>query len=136
MPPRPWLHTAVLGLCGFTCLSGCGAKTPLQPVNLSPVVQFLVAFPTTLSPGDSAVVVCGARDPDGDPVVFDWSSDCRLVKQTDSTDITTYGRGNTLVVHAGTCARAPLDTGWVSCFVRDQKGGGAYAGTIHIVIRQ
>jgi hypothetical protein len=41
-----------------------------------------------------------------------------------------------LVVYPGACVRATVDTGWVACEVRDGKGGGAYAGTVHIIVRQ
>ena len=126
----------MLGLCLLGGPSGCGVETPLQPVNRRPVVQSLIAFPASISPGDSAVVVCHATDPDGEPVVFDWTSDCRLIKQGASEQFTAYSRGSTLVVYAGACADAPLDTGWVSCHVRDGKGGGTDAGSIRIVIRQ
>jgi hypothetical protein len=124
-----------LALCVLTCLTGCGVKTPLQLAFHSPVVQSLVAFPTTISPGDSAVVVCQATDADGDTVLFDWSSDCRLIREGDSnSSFTSYSRGGSLVVYPGPCVRAPLDTGRVSCSVRDGKGGGAYAGVVQIVI--
>lgn len=132
----PRLLTAVLGLYLLSYLPSCGVKTPLLPVNRSPVVQSLMAFPASISPGDSAVVVCHATDPDGEPVVFDWTSDCRLIKQGAPGAFTAYQRGSSLVVYAGTCAHAPLDTGWVSCHVRDGRGGGANAGVIRIVIRQ
>ena len=136
MLPGSRLLSPLLGLCVLTCMTSCGEKTPLQPVNRSPVVQSLIAFPAALSPGDSAVVVCQATDPDGERVVFDWTSDCRLIKQGASGEFTAFNRGNTLVVYAGACARAPLDTGWVSCEVRDGRGGGGYAGTVRIVIHQ
>jgi hypothetical protein len=130
------LITLMLGFCLLTCLSSCGVKTPLQPVNRKPVVQSLIAFPASISPGDSAVVVCHATDPDGDTLMFDWTSDCRLIKQGAPGDYIWYSFSNTLVVYAGACADAPIDTGWVSCYVRDRRGGGAYAGVIRVVIRQ
>jgi len=136
MLPCSRLLTSALCLCALTCLSSCGAKTPLQPVNRSPEVQSLIAFPVSISVGDSAVVVCHATDSDGDQVVFDWSSDCRLIKQGAPGQLTLYNVGSTLVVYAGACADAPLDTGWVSCSVRDGRGGGAYAGVVRILIRQ
>ncbi len=136
MLPRSRLLTPMLGVCVLACLSSCGLKTPLQPVDRSPVVQSLIAFPTSITIADSAIVVCNAADPDGDPMMFDWTSDCRLIKQGASEEFTAYNLGNTLIVYAGACAHAPLDTGWVSCEVRDGRGGGAYAGTIHIVVRQ
>lgn len=124
----------LMGLGVLACLSSCGVKTPLEPVNRSPVVQSLIAFPASISPGDSAVVVCHATDPDGDGVVFDWFWYGRL--NTGLSDGSALNRGNTLVVRAGTGGAAPVDTGGVSCFVRDRRGGGASAGTVLIVIRQ
>lgn len=136
MPRRIRSLLPLLGLCGLACVSSCGTKTPLQPVNRSPVVHSLIVFPATISPGDSAVVVCHATDPDGEPVEFDWTSDCRLIKRGAANSFVLYNVGNTLVVYAGACADGPLDTGWVSCDVRDGRGGGARAGTVRIVIRQ
>lgn len=133
--PRPQTYVLLI-LGGMICMSSC-VRTPLRPVNRSPVVQSLVAFPTNISPGDSAVVVCHATDPDGDPVEFDWTSDCRLIKQgAFPWEYTAHSRGNTMVVYGGACADAPVDTGWIACDVRDGKGGGARAGVVLIVIRQ
>jgi hypothetical protein len=131
-----WLLTPMLVLCVLACLSSCGSKTPLQPENRSPVVQSLIAFPASISPGDSAVVVCHATDPDGDALDFDWTSDCRLIKQGAPRDFTWYSRSSTLIVYAGACADAPIDTGWVRCHVRDRKGGGTDAGVVRVVIRR
>ena len=138
MPLRSHWKLSTVFLGALLSVAGCGAKTPLAPANSSPVVQSLMAFPTTIGPGDSAVVVCTATDADGDTVVFDWSSDCRLIRkgQRSSGGPTDYNRGNVMVVYAGTCASAPLDTGWISCSARDGRGGGAYAGTVLIIISQ
>ena len=130
-----WLGILVAAVA--FAMSGCGEEIPLQPVNHSPIVQSLTAFPTTIGLGDSAVVICAATDVDGDTLMFDWTSDCRLVKkgqQPDAYWLTTWE--GTLVVHAGACATSPLDTGWVSCSVRDRRGGGARAGTVRIIIQQ
>lgn len=122
--------------CLLVGLSGCGTKTPIQPVNRDPIVHSLIGFPLTLSPGDSAVVVCHATDPDGDTMMFEWSSDCRLIKRGVPRDLDWYTFSNTLVVYAGDCAHAPADTGWVRCYVRDRRGGETNAGVIRIVIRR
>jgi len=114
-------------------MSGCHAATPIQPVNRSPVVHSLLAFPTTIGSSDSAVVVCIATDADGDTVVFDWDSDCRLVMKGASRSGTAYNRPNVLVVYAG-CVTGPVDTGSVYCFARDGRGGGAYAGRVSIIV--
>lgn len=131
-------RSKALVACGalVVMLAGCGVKTPLQPVNRSPVVQSLVAFPSVLAPGDSAVVVCSATDPDGEAVVFDWYSDCRLLLKGFNGSTAFNRNSNSIVVYIGTCGNAPLDTGWVSCEVRDGRGGGAYAGTIPIAIQR
>jgi len=83
-------------------------------------------------------VLCNATDPDGDTVVYDWSSDCRMVKKGAGSGEVGYNNRSDpgLVVYPGACVRAPIDTGWVTCEVRDGKGGGAYAGTVYIVVRQ
>ena len=119
-------------------LVACDISTPLQPVNHSPEVRALSVFPATIGLGDSAIVTCEATDADGDTVVYDWSSDCRMLKKGDNFGyLTLYNRlDHSLVVYATPCNRAPLDTGWVSCEVRDGRGGGAYAGTVRIVVRQ
>jgi len=136
VPLRPAHRAVVLSLALAACVAACDMSTPLQPVNRSPVIQSLVAFPTTIGPGDSAIVVCGATDPDGDTLVYDWSSDCRLVKQGDPYgNFTVFERGRSMVVYAGTCNRAPVDTGWISVEVRDHRGGGVYAGPVFIVVR-
>lgn len=130
------LAVSMLGV--VLCTSGCGEETPLQPVNRRPVVHSLTAFPTTIGLTDSAIVVCVATDVDGDTLVFDWTSNCKLIKQGEHPwgGPTIYNRGNTLVVYPGSCINAPEDTGWVSCSAHDGRGGGAYAGAVRIIIRQ
>jgi len=129
------LPALIVGAC--LSAAGCGTEIPLQPVNHSPVALSLSAFPTTIGPGDSAIVICTATDADGDTIVFDWSSDCRLIKQGQYRDqFTLYNQRNTLVVYAGSCAKSPLDTGWVSCSAYDGRGGGDRAGTVRIFIQQ
>jgi len=121
------------------CVAACSTTTPLEPVhpNQDPVVQSLTAFPTTLAPGDSAIVVCSVTDADGDRLQFGWSSDCRLLKKGNVLGSETlYNASRSLVVYAGKCNKAPVDTGWVTCEVWDDKGGFAYAGPIFIVVRQ
>jgi len=138
MPRR----TVVFALGLALCVAACHSYTPLKVsgflANRDPVVQSLVAFPTTLHPGDSAAVVCGATDPDGDTLFFDWYSDCRMLITGDVLHEGSLSNQTSpaLVVHAGGCNRAPTDTGWVSCEVRDGRGGGAYAGTVRIIVKQ
>ena len=134
---RSLRKTAVLTALTLS-VGACGGTTPLQPVNRTvPVVVSLTAFPTTIGPTDSAIVLCIASDADGDTVVYDWMSDCRMVKKGGEDRLTLYHQfDRALVVYPGACNTAPLDTGWVNCYVRDQRGGGVNAGTVRIIVRQ
>jgi hypothetical protein len=124
-----------------TGLAACDSTRPLVfsgfLANHDPVVvQSLRAFPTTIGDGDSAIVSCFATDADGDTVRYDWFSDCRLkLKRAFRDD---YFVNNTpvgnMVVYPG-CANGAADTGWVSCSVRDSRGGGAYAGSVEIIVQ-
>jgi hypothetical protein len=132
---RPGLVALLFG----ATLGACDSAKPLRPVNYDPVVRSLTVFPAIIAPGDSAIVVCEASDPDGDTLVFDWESDCRLLMKDALGQPAVYfynSHDNRIVVYAGSCANAPSDTGGVSCFVRDRRGGGAYAGLVRVVIRQ
>ena len=133
---RPLQRAALVVLALATCAVACRTTTPLQPVprNEPPVVQSLLAFPTTIGVGDSAVVVCSATDPEGETLVYHWSSDCRLLKKGGSGD-DVYSLDRALVVCAGACNRAPVDTGWVYCEVGDRHGE-ARAGVVRIAVRQ
>jgi hypothetical protein len=119
-------------------LTACDSSTPLKATNVSPVAQSLTVFPTTIGPGDSAIVVCSAVDADGDTIVYDWSSDCRIrLKGPRPNDGFLYNQfSNSLIVYPGTCIQAPLDTGWVMCEVRDRRGGYDFAGTVRIIVSQ
>ena len=128
---------AVAAIAVMLAGASCDPAIPLVPTNHDPVATGLTVFPTTLGVGDSAIVVCNATDVDGDTLMYDWSSDCRMLKTGHVTgDLTISTFDHALVVHAGPCNRAPTDTGWVRCFVRDLRGGGADAGLVRIVVRQ
>jgi len=78
-------------------------------------------------------VVCSATDPDGDPMVYDWYRYGPLI--TRSGAIVQYTRDNSIVVFVHASAAPPLDTGWIACRVRDDRGGGRDAGLVPIIIR-
>ena len=46
----------------------------LNPANACPLIQSGVAIPTSLAVGSSAYVELIATDPDGDPLVYDWTA--------------------------------------------------------------
>jgi len=130
---RAWPFAATLG----ACLVACDSTKPLVPANHDPVVlQPLQAFPTTIGDADSAIVKAFATDADGDTVVYDWYSSCLKIRYGDfitSGYLFNTPRGN-LVVYPG-CSFNSVDTGWVRCYVRDRRGGGAYAGLVQIVLQ-
>lgn len=138
---KKFRRAAMLGLVLGVSLGvgSCDTARSVRPTNRSPVIQSLVVFPTTIGPGDSAIVLCMATDPDGDTLVYDWFSDCRIVKKGSSPHSggslnNQYDPG--IVVYPGQCMDAPIDTGWISCGVRDRRGGGSYARIVHIIVRQ
>ena len=117
--------------------ASCDPELPIQPVNHAVVVRSLTVFPAVIGPGDSAIVICEAFDPDGDTLYFDWFVDCRLLMSPPGYNNFVFSeRSGRMVVHAGACATAPLDTGFVSCSVRDGRGGGRRAGVALIAVRQ
>lgn len=124
------------GCCtALALLAGCGVKTPLQPVNRDPIVTSLTVFPTTIAPGDSAVVVCSASDPDGESVRYDWHS-YGAVRLNSRLGWIAYSQpSNSMTIYASAGTGAPSDTGWVRCFAVDDRGGSQYAGMVEIVIQ-
>ena len=144
-PPRSdrvrrifWWLAALALVAGMVFgIAACDTTRSVRPANRPPVAHSLVAFPTTIGPGDSALVRCDATDPDGDSLVFDWESDCRLIMKGAPNWPYYYNAHDPwLVVYPGSCVKAPLDTGLVFCSVRDGKGGGTYAGHVLIVVKQ
>lgn len=134
-PGRAWLFAAVLGVS----LAACDSARPLVLTFRPPVViQGPQAFPTTIGPGDSAVVTLLATDPDGDTVVYDWETDCRLKLQGDGLgDGFRYNtfEGSMVVYPGCNTAGAGADTGWVRCSVRDGRGGGTFAGYAQVIVQ-
>jgi len=112
----------LLGLCG----GACGNDNPVKPVNHSPFILSLTAFPNNIGPTDSTVVICHATDSDADTLYYDWITDARLkIKGAIPPDAHyLYStRENWRVFYHGDVT--PInDTAFVQCIVRDRKGGG------------
>jgi hypothetical protein len=120
--PLLLLPPALLG-----CHNAAKPTYPEFPPNHSPVIDDLIAFPDTIAPSDSTVVMCSATDPDGDSLVYDWLTDARLIIQGAHA-------GNSYLNNQPSPRRAfynanlpnPInDSAWVYCDVRDLRGGGA-----------
>jgi hypothetical protein len=123
--------TLLLAAIIQVALSGCHGQSPNRPIyphNHAPLLDSLIAIPDTIGPSDSTVVTCFARDPDGDPLVYDWLTDSRLVIQ--GTPIWDHLHLNNQPSPRCTLYNANLpdpinDSAWVYCSARDPRGGGA-----------
>jgi hypothetical protein len=106
---------------------------PVLPTNHSPVLTNLVAFPDTMGPSDSTVVVCTASDPDGDTLVYDWLTDARLTIQgAHAGDSFLNNQPSPKRTFYNANLSNPInDSAWVYCDVRDLRGG---AGDRHVFI--
>lgn len=124
-----------LALVFSASAAACGHDNPVTPNNRSPAISSLTAFPTAIGPGDSAIVICQATDPDGNALVYDWLTDGRLIiKGNQSNDPELYNSPyNTQVFYHGPVS--PFDSAWVECTVRDGKGG-ADVRLVNILVNQ
>jgi hypothetical protein len=115
----------------------CHSRNPASPLdNRNPIITSLAVFPSVIGRNDSAVVICGATDPDGDPIVYDWETDGRLqIQGAPHFDNSLYDTHEPTRVFYPASVDSPVDTAWIDCSVRDHRGGMATA-TIHLVIRQ
>jgi hypothetical protein len=116
-----WRVLLVLAIA--TGLGAC-RKFPTVSVNRRPVISSVIAFPTTLGLGDSTLITVFATDPDGDSLVYDWNAYNGLVtlRGSDSTSMLYHTPSPSRVFYL-IRRSASYDTAFVSCEVRDVKGG-------------
>lgn len=118
---RVLLSVLLLSLMAAACRRSPVAPTP--PANRPPVISSIVLFPLSIGPSDSALVVMTATDADGDTLVYDWISDGRLrLKDAPRVGYIFSSPRNYQVFYYAT-PRAPVDTAFIKCYTRDQKGG-------------
>ena len=125
MRTRKCLTAAVVLMLLFG-LSSCGKDNPVQPPpNRSPVISSLVAFPRVIGPGDSTIFIASATDPDGDPLVYAWVTDSRLIiKGNLPSHHELYNSPSNLqIFYYGDVGT--YDSAWVECDALDGKGGVA-----------
>lgn len=124
MKNRPWVRLALV----LAILAGAGAcrEFPTRPANRSPIITDVAAFPIVLGPGDSAIVTVFATDPDGDSLVYDWSTDSRLIfkgRPPDQHDVPNSPNRSQVVYRS--VWSLDDSTAWVRCSARDRRGGGS-----------
>ncbi len=103
---------------------GC-RKSVTVPIYRRPVISSVVAFPTSLGPGDSTLITVNATDPDGDSLVYDWEAvNGLLIKGDVYVDGLVYNtHDNSRIFYRSTTWPYPNDTAYVWCTVRDRTGG-------------
>lgn len=105
--------------------------------NQRPVIFSLTVFPDVIGPQDSAIIICNAFDPDGDTLVYDWITDGKSkIKGTIFDELFLYNTfENYRVVYPKNLNNVPIDTLWIQCFARDQKGMSDN-GLVRIILLQ
>jgi len=114
-------------------------ENPVKPSdqNHTPIILSLSVFPEVIGPQDSAIVICNAHDPDGDTLVYDWITDGKSrIKGALFDDLFLYNTyENFIIVYPKNLNPIPVDTLWIQCFARDQKGKSNNK-LVHLVLRQ
>jgi len=98
-------------------------KNPTKPENHAPLILSLKVFPEVINLSDSVIVICEAKDIDGDTLVYDWITDSRLRIKGSQYSWLYHTSENTRIFYPTSSVNLPVDTVWVQCGVRDVKGG-------------
>lgn len=117
--------------------NSCNENTLEVGENQSPIILSLTVFPDVIGPLDSAIVVCNAMDPDGDTLVFDWTTDGKSrIKGTTYPDWTIFNTyENWCVVYPKNLNNVLKDTCIIQVFARDRKGKSDVQLVSYILIR-
>jgi hypothetical protein len=121
MKNRAWLH-GLLGLAAAAGIGGC-RDYPTKSIYHSPVISSVTVFPSIIGQGDSVLVTVYASDPDGDALVYDWFTDSRLIIKDAPGELMLYNTASNSHVFYRSTYVPRSDTAWVSCYVRDGRGG-------------
>jgi len=107
------LVSAALIAVILTALTGCG--------NHPPEITGVIASPSSVQPGDTAVITCNATDADGDQLTYEWES---------------VDEGGTTYTGASFNWSAPANTGGYRFYVTvtDGHGGVAYDSTLIVTV--
>ncbi len=127
----------VLSLMLFFLATCSDDDNPVKTQNNSPEILSLDVFPKVIGASDSVIVICNAIDPDGDTLIYDWTTDGRVkIKGAFLNNHWLYHTyENTRVFYPTEYSNTPIDTLWIQCNVRDVKGGDV-AEIVHFVVKQ
>jgi len=122
MRNRFWLAAVFLPV--FVLGSGSCRKYTTYPIYRRPVISSVVAFPTTLGPGDSTMITVFATDPNGDSLVYDWAAYNGLIIKGHPGDNEIYNTHSpSMVFFRSTTWPYANDTAFVWCSASDRRGG-------------
>ncbi len=120
-----WLSVGLAA--AFAIGAGACRKYVTYPIARRPEISSIIAFPQVLHPGDSTIVTVFATDPDGDSLVYDWFGSNGLYPKDDHWGYgyvyNTHVRSE--VFYSSSLVPGSVDTAFVSCSVRDSRGGDA-----------
>ena len=128
MRTRACLGVACLFVLVLALGAGACRKFVTEPVTRRPVILSVVAFPTTLGPGDSTLITITAINPTGGPLVYDWHPYNGLIRKgaVNGYDNTIYHTPSaSMVFYRSPTWTSTYDTAFVYCSATDGTGGYA-----------
>ncbi|MBK7103808.1 MAG: hypothetical protein IPH62_00790 [Ignavibacteriae bacterium] len=124
----------IFGVLLIIILISCNENST-ESKNNDPILLSLQVFPKIVNSEDSVIVICEAVEPDEDSIFYDWFTDSRLkIKDNGNESILYHTRENTRVFYPTKGKDEPTDSAWISCSVRDGKGGQSVSKRVTILV--
>ena len=116
--------------CLVVLSGGCKDQTTNAPINHSPVITSIYAFPSHVQSSDSFIVVCSAYEPDGDSIFYDWfCSNGTAIQGAPPGSWSLYNtRENKRIFYAPDSSHNTDDSLRIGVELRDGKGSGTSGG--------
>lgn len=132
----PFLVLVTLTSISFNCSEN---PVEVKSENRYPVIFSLTVFPEVVSSYDSLIVICNAFDPDADTLVYDWYTTgvvrIKGARDYEHAVFNTYENSRIFYAPDSLHVKAPQDTFWVECAVRDRIGGMDVQTVLFIVTK-
>lgn len=124
----------LFGILLIVILISC-KENSTEVENNDPILLSLQVFPKIVNSEDSVIVICEASEPDEDSLFYDWFTDSRLrIKNNGNESIMYHTRENIRVFYPTKGKGEPADSAWISCSVRDGKGGQSVSKRVTILV--